>query len=103
MNREHHPAPCSLVCGRFLYHGFPMLSATPTHTSARVLEFDSLRDLLRGYTASELGAARVRDLVPSADPDWIHGQHDLTSAIREFLRVGGRFEFTGLLNITQLI
>jgi DNA mismatch repair protein MutS2 len=80
-----------------------MLSATLTHTSARVLEFDSLRDLLRGYTASELGAARVRDLVPRADPDWIHGQHDLTSAIREFLRVGGRFEFTGLLNITQLI
>ena len=38
-----------------------------THTSARVLEFESLRDLLRGYASSPLGQEtdRMRSLPPS--------------------------------------
>jgi len=40
-------------------------------------------------------------LVPSADRGWIESQHQLTSEIREFRRVGGRFEFTGLLDISS--
>ena len=71
------------------------------HTSARVLEFESLRDLLRGYVSSPLGGERIARLAPSQDRSWIEQQQQLTSEIREFRRVGGRFEFSGLLDITE--
>jgi DNA mismatch repair protein MutS2 len=73
------------------------------HTSARVLEFESLRDLLRGYASSPLGAGRILALVPSVDRAWIEQQQQLTTEIREFRRVGGRFEFAGLLDVAKLI
>jgi len=73
------------------------------HTSARVLEFEPLRDLLRGYASSPLGAGRIAALVPSQDRLWIENQHQLTAEIREFRRVGGRFEFSGLLDIAQIL
>lgn len=73
------------------------------HTSARVLEFDGLLDLLRGYTSSPLGRERVLNLKPSADRAWIENQHQLTSELREFRRVGGRFDFAGLLDITEIV
>jgi DNA mismatch repair protein MutS2 len=76
---------------------------TVAHTSARVLEFDSLRELLRGYTSSQLGSGRVSALAPTADRAWIENQHQLTTEIREFRRVGGRFEFSGLLDVAQLL
>ncbi len=72
-----------------------------THTSARVLEFESLRDLIRGYASSPLGQQRIASLSPSVDRDWIENQHQLTTEIREFRRVGGRFEFSGLLEISN--
>ena len=73
------------------------------HSSARVLEFNSLRELLRGYATSPLGQARIAKLAPSIDWDWIENQQELASEIREFRRVGGRFEFSGLIEIsTQL-
>jgi DNA mismatch repair protein MutS2 len=73
------------------------------HSSARVLEFESLRDLLRGYTASALGAARLNSLEPSTERDWIENQQQLTSEVREFRRVGGRFELSGLLEIGKWV
>jgi DNA mismatch repair protein MutS2 len=73
------------------------------HTSAGVLEFESLRDLLRGYTSSALGSGRIATLAPSTDRSWIELQQQLTSEIREFRRVGGRFEFAGLLDVVKLI
>jgi DNA mismatch repair protein MutS2 len=73
------------------------------HTSARVLEFESLRDLLRGYAASPLGGGRVTTLAPSRGRAWIEQQQQLTSEVREFRRVGGRFEFAGLLDVARLI
>ncbi len=72
-----------------------------SHTSARVLEFDSLRELLRGYAASPLGQARVVNLAPSANRAWIEDQQNLTTEIREFRRVGGNFDFSGLLEIAK--
>src|SRR6201987_4794189 len=73
------------------------------HTSAGVLEFESLRDLLRGYTSSPLGSGRIAALAPSKDRSWIELQQQLTSEIREFRRVGSRFEFAGLLDVGKLI
>jgi DNA mismatch repair protein MutS2 len=73
------------------------------HSSARVLEFESLRDLLRGYLASPLGEKRLAELAPSTDRDWIAQQHQRAKEIGEYRRVGGRFEFAGLLDVTRLL
>jgi DNA mismatch repair protein MutS2 len=74
-----------------------------TNSSARVLEFDPLRDLLRGYTASDLGRARVAELAASTDLAWIQNQQQLTAEVREFRRAGGNFNFFGLTPIAQLL
>ena len=74
-----------------------------SHTSAQVLEFDSLRELLRGYASSPLGQGRIAKLMPSIDRNWIGTQHQLTSEIREFRRVGGSFDFSNLPEITKLV
>jgi DNA mismatch repair protein MutS2 len=73
------------------------------NTSARVLEFEPLRELLRGFTSSPLGAKRVSQLAPSNDRTWIERQHELTTEIREYRRVGGGLEFTQLLDIDDLL
>jgi DNA mismatch repair protein MutS2 len=80
-----------------------MVPAPLPHTSARVLEFDALRDLLRDYASSPLGHSRIADLTPSADRVWIENQQRLTQEIREYRRVGGSFDFSGLLQIARLL
>jgi len=74
-----------------------------SQASARVLEFDSLRDLLSGYASSPLGLGLIAHLAPSIDHAWIENQQQLTTEIREFRRVGGRFDFSGLLDVTKLV
>src|ERR1700728_793276 len=74
-----------------------------THSSARVLEFEGLRELLRGYTSSPLGRRRIAGLTPSTDRDWLEGQQKLVAEIREFRRVGGRFDFSALIEIGPLV
>jgi DNA mismatch repair protein MutS2 len=72
------------------------------HTSARVLEFPSLCDLLSGYASSSPGQDRIASLAPSTDRDWIENQQQLTTEIREFRRVGGGFDFSGLLDVRSI-
>src|SRR5579872_6719899 len=73
------------------------------HSSARVLEFDALRDLLRGYASSPLGQRKVAALAPYTDRSWIESQQQLATEIREFRRAGGRFDFSALLEIAPLV
>lgn len=73
------------------------------NTSAAVLEFEGLRDLLRGYASSELGSARVAELAASGDLAWIQNQQQLTTEIREFRRAGGNFNFAGLADLASLL
>ena len=73
------------------------------HSSARVLEFESLRELLRAYASSPLGQERIAVLAPSTDREWIESQQELTQEIREFRRVGGRFDFSGLIDVDLLV
>src|ERR1700726_2573414 len=73
------------------------------HSSAHVLEFDVLQQLLRGSASSPLGQKRIAALAPSTDRDWIASQQELASEIREFRRVGGRFDFSGLIEIGRLV
>ena len=79
------------------------MSSELVHSSARVLEFDSLRELLRRYCSSPLGQARVAALTPSTDRGWIECQQALAAEIREFRRVGGRFDFSALTEIGPLV
>ncbi len=73
------------------------------HSSARLLEFEALRELLAGYASSPLGKRRIADLRPSIDHGWIENQHSLTNEIREYRRVGGRFEFGGLPEVERFV
>src|SRR5215469_2080438 len=79
------------------------MPAPLAHTSARVLEFESLRELLRGYASSPLGQNRIAALTASTDREWIETQQDLATEIREFRRVGGRFDFAGLMEVASLV
>jgi DNA mismatch repair protein MutS2 len=79
------------------------MPAVLAHTSARVLEFESLRELLRAYVSSPLGQGELARLQPSCDPDWIARQQQLTREIREYRRNGGRFEFAGLGECSRLL
>jgi len=79
------------------------MSAPLAHSSAHVLEFDSLRELLRGYASSPLGKGRIADLSMSTECGWIERQQTLASEIREFRRVGGRFDFSALTAIESLV
>jgi DNA mismatch repair protein MutS2 len=73
------------------------------HSSSRLLEFETLRDLLAGYAPSPLGKRRIAELLPSLDRPWIETQQQLTTEIREYRRVGGRFEFAGIPEVQKLI
>jgi DNA mismatch repair protein MutS2 len=81
----------------------PFVPNPVTHTSSRLLEFETLRDLLAGYASSPLGQRRIAELLPSLDRVWIETQQQLTTEIREYRRVGGRFEFAGLPEVRKLI
>src|SRR6185312_11210442 len=74
-----------------------------THSSARVLEYESFRELLRGYISSPLGQTKLDELSPSSNQLWIEEQQQLTTEVREFRRVAARFDFFGLLDVTQLL
>ena len=73
------------------------------NTSAQVLEFELLRELVGGYVGSDLGRGRLAHLAPSTDLEWIGGQQQLTSEVGEFRRAGGSFSFRGLVDISELL
>ena len=50
-----------------------------------ILEFPRLLDVVAGFAASALGAARVRALVPRADLSWLEAEHRRVSAVRGLL------------------
>ncbi len=81
----------------------PFVPNPVLHSSARLLEFETLRDLLGGYASSPLGKRRIAELQPSLDRPWIETQQQLTAEIREYRRAGGRFEFLGLPEVRTLI
>ncbi|MGA6987200.1 MAG: endonuclease MutS2, partial [Terriglobales bacterium] len=58
---------------------------------------------LAGYAPSPLGQRRIAELLPSLDCAWIENQQQLTTEIREYRRIGGRFEFAGLPEVRKLI
>jgi DNA mismatch repair protein MutS2 len=79
------------------------MAADLRHSSASVLEFSTVRQILEGYAASPLGKGRIAHLAPQSDRDWIEHQHQLTAEVRHFYRSGHRFEFGGLADPTRIL
>src|SRR6202790_3612144 len=106
---HHHQRKFALRCTIKTYHRnapsnrMPFVPNPVTHSSSRLLEFETLRGLLSGYASSPLGKRRIAELLPSLDRQWIETQQQLTTEIREYRRVGGRFEFAGLPEVRKLI
>ena len=73
------------------------------HSSSRVLEFDSFRELLSAYLNSALGKARVAQLAPTSDREWISRQQQLAEEARQYLVAGGRFDFSALFDAASLL
>src|SRR6516225_3407059 len=88
---------CTIKSGRMIS------SILIQHTSERVLEFEQFRHLLAVYASSPLGQKRIVQLAPSGDRDWIERQQRLTEELRGYLRGGGCFDFSGLLDPTELV
>ncbi len=61
-----------------------------------------MKELVRGYTFSPLGHKKVAALRPSVDPGWIQEQQEFVTEIREFRRLGGRFDFSALIDVAAL-
>ena len=73
------------------------------HTSAAVLEFDRLREIVRGCCQCELGQQAVDSLAPTTDAAWIERQQQFTAEVRAFFQAGGRFDFGGLVDPRQFV
>jgi DNA mismatch repair protein MutS2 len=81
----------------------PFVPNPVAESSSRLLEFETLRELLAGYASSPLGLGRIAELRASLDRAWIENQQMLAAEIREYRRVGGRFEFAGLPEVDQVL
>lgn len=73
------------------------------HSSARVLEFETFRELLGAYVSSPLGKTRVAELAPSANRAWINSQQQLAEEVRQYLAAGGSFDFSPLFDVRPLL
>jgi DNA mismatch repair protein MutS2 len=51
-----------------------------------VLEFPRVLDVVAGFATSDLGAARIRALVPSTDRAWLEHEHAVVAAMRAVVR-----------------
>ncbi|MBI3680266.1 MAG: endonuclease MutS2 [Acidobacteria bacterium] len=61
-----------------------------THTSADLLEFESLRELLVRYAGSAMGRAEVSKVRPAADRSWLAETHALNTEAIEYLRAAAK-------------
>ena len=67
----------------------------------KALEYDKIRALLKKYTASQLGTARVDTLTPSADIDKVRYQLTLCSETKFFHQIYGGIPLNGLKDIRK--
>ena len=67
----------------------------------KALEYDKIRALLKKYTASQLGTARVDTLTPSADIDKVRYLLTLCSETKFFHQIYGGIPLNGLKDIRK--
>ena len=69
----------------------------------KALEYDKIKGLLKKYTASQLGTARVDTLTPSYDIDRVRYQQTLCSETKSFHQLYGGIPLAGLRDIRGLL
>lgn len=69
----------------------------------KALEYDKIKALLKKYTASQLGNARVDNLTPSADVDQVRYLQTLCSEAKFFFQLYGGIPLDGLMDIRALL
>ena len=67
----------------------------------QALEYDKIRELLKKYTASQLGTARVDTLMPSYDVDKVRYLLALCSEVKFFHQIYGGIPLNGLRDIRK--
>ncbi len=67
------------------------------------LEFDKLKNLLKRYTVSELGNARVDQLAPSDSLDTVRNLLKLCTEVKTFQQQSGDIPLNGLTDIGQTL
>src|SRR5436305_13815748 len=72
-------------------------------SSAGVLEFAAVKDMLRAYTSSPLGREELERLRPQTDREWIEREQQRTRELQAYWRAGARFEFHGLTSPGDLL
>ncbi|WP_064092565.1 endonuclease MutS2 [Rossellomorea aquimaris] len=65
----------------------------------RTLEFDKIKELLKGFAASALGHARVSSLLPSVEYEEIVHLHEETDEAMTILRLKGHAPLGGIFDI----
>ena len=69
----------------------------------KALEYDKLKILLKRYTASVLGDARIEKLVPFNTPDKVYHLLKICSETRTFYQKFGEIPLDGLTDITNIL
>ena len=68
------------------------------HTSAEMLEFARLREMVAGYATTAPGRAWTLALEASGDAGWASGEQLRVSEALRLLRAGPSFDFHGLID-----
>ncbi len=71
-------------------------SATPDRYSCRVLEFEAVKDLLRGFLSGPISHNLVAELSPGDDLDTISAALERVREAVDFVRTGSRPSLGGL-------
>lgn len=69
----------------------------------KALEYDKLKTFLKRYTASELGNARVDNLIPSDSLDTVRYLQKLCSEVKTFQQQAGEIPLDGLMDISNTL
>jgi DNA mismatch repair protein MutS2 len=77
---------------------FPNVLSPLAHTSAEMLEFPRLREMVAGYATTAPGRAWTLALEPSGDAGWASIEQQRVSEALRLLRAGPSFDFHGLID-----
>ena len=81
----------------------PNVPAPLAHTSAEMLEFARLREMVAGYATTAPGRAWTLALAPSSEVSWASGEQQRVSEALRLLRAGPSFDFHGLIDPGDLL
>ncbi len=77
---------------------FPVVPSPITHTSAEMLEFARLREMVAGYATTAPGREWTLALEPSGNAGWASAEQQRVSEALRLLRAGSSFDFHGLVD-----